>query len=71
MERRFTGQDQSLVVVSHDRAFMESVCTSVLELDAGEVFAHSFGGAGSYARFREARSYQYTTNCLVPRCQST
>ena len=33
----------------------------MLELDAGEVFAHSFGGAGSYARFREARSSWFPT----------
>jgi len=53
MEEHFCGRDMSLVVVTHDRAFMEAVCTSVLEMEAGEVHLHSFGGPGSYARFRE------------------
>jgi hypothetical protein len=56
MEGRFTAPDTSLVVVTHDRAFMEAVCTSVLELDAGEAHLHAFGGPGSYDRFREARA---------------
>ncbi len=53
MEESFCARGMSLVVVTHDRAFMESVCTSVLEMEAGEVHLHSFGGSGSYARFRE------------------
>lgn len=44
------------MVVTHDRAFMESVCTSVLELEAGEVTLHNFGGPGSYDRFRQVRT---------------
>ncbi|EIE27633.1 P-loop containing nucleoside triphosphate hydrolase protein, partial [Coccomyxa subellipsoidea C-169] len=55
MEESFCARGMSLVVVTHDRAFMESVCTSVLEMEAGEVHLHSFGGSGSYARFRELR----------------
>lgn len=53
MEDNFCTRGLSLVVVTHDRAFMEAVCTSVLEMEAGEVHMHSFGGPGSYARFRE------------------
>ncbi|KAK9917578.1 hypothetical protein WJX75_006012 [Coccomyxa subellipsoidea] len=55
MEDNFCTRGLSLVVVTHDRAFMEAVCTSVLEMEAGEVHMHSFGGPGSYARFRELR----------------
>ncbi|CAL8463581.1 g3115 [Coccomyxa elongata] len=55
MEENFCARGMSLVVVTHDRAFMETVCTSVLEMEAGEVHLHSFGGPGSYARFRELR----------------
>ena len=53
LEQYLTSQDISVVVVTHDRAFMESVCTSVLELEAGEVTLHNFGGPGSYDRFRQ------------------
>ena len=53
LEQYLTSQDISVVVVTHDRAFMETVCTSVLELEAGEVTLHNFGGAGSYDRFRQ------------------
>lgn len=53
MEEQFSTRDTSLVVVTHDRAFMEAVCTSVLELENGEAHFHSFGGPGSYERFRQ------------------
>ena len=53
LEEYLTSKDVSAVVVTHDRAFMESVCTSVLELEHGEVHTHNFGGPGSYERFRE------------------
>ncbi len=56
LEQYLTTQDISVVVVTHDRAFMESVCTSVLELEAGEVTLHNFGGPGSYDRFRQVRA---------------
>ncbi|CAL5223735.1 g6295 [Coccomyxa viridis] len=55
LEQYLTTQDISVVVVTHDRAFMESVCTSVLELEAGETTLHNFGGPGSYDRFRQLR----------------
>ena len=55
LEEYLTSKDVSAVVVTHDRAFMESVCTSVLELEHGEVHIHNFGGPGSYERFREVR----------------
>ena len=53
LEQYLTTQDISVVVVTHDRAFMETVCTSVMELEAGEVTLHNFGGPGSYDRFRQ------------------
>ena len=53
LEQYLTTQDISVVVVTHDRAFMEAVCTSVLELESGEVTLHNFGGPGSYDRFRQ------------------
>ena len=56
LEQYLTSRDVSVVVVTHDRTFMESICTSVLELEAGEVTLHNFGGPGSYDRFRQVRT---------------
>ena len=53
MEARLTGSNTTLILVTHDRAFMESVCTGILELDQGTAHLHSFGGPGSYDRFRQ------------------
>ncbi|KAK9833294.1 hypothetical protein WJX81_003890 [Elliptochloris bilobata] len=55
LERKLTARGTTLAMVTHDRAFMEASCTSVLELDCGSAHLHSFGGPGSYARFRQAR----------------
>ena len=64
LEDYLTSKDVSAVVVTHDRAFMESVCTSVLELEHGEVHLHDFGGPGSYERFREVRSqHPFSSDC--------
>ncbi|KAF8071337.1 yfmR [Scenedesmus sp. PABB004] len=49
--------DLAVVMVSHDRAFMEDVCDRLLELDHGGFTAcHEFGGPGSYTRFKAARA---------------
>lgn len=64
MEACFTSPDTALVVVTHDRAFMEAVCTAVLELDAGEAHLYQFGGEGSYARFREVKSCSLPHNII-------
>lgn len=43
----------ALVLVTHDRAFMENCCNRILELDRGKCFMHDFGGPGSYERFKD------------------
>ena len=53
MEERLTGSNTTLILVTHDRVFMEAVCTGILELDQGTAHLHSFGGPGSYDRFRQ------------------
>lgn len=70
MEEHFCGRDMSLVVVTHDRAFMEAVCTSVLEMEAGEVHLHSFGGPGSYARFQEVNALCMHAEIEIVDCRS-
>lgn len=52
-ERRLRAPGSSLVLVTHDRAFLEAVSTAVLELDRDGVHLHPFGGRGCYTRFRE------------------
>ena len=45
----------TLVMVTHDRAFLDAVCTDILELDgSGGFFFHS-GGYGRYLQGREER----------------
>ena len=53
MEERLTGSNTTLILVTHDRVFMEAVCTGILELDQGTAHLHSFGGPGSYNKFRQ------------------
>lgn len=43
----------SLILVTHDRWFMEAVCTRLVELEGGHAHAHAFGGHGSYERYRQ------------------
>lgn len=51
MEQKLTSSNITLILVTHDRVFMEAVCTGVLELDLGVMHTHAFGGPGSYDRF--------------------
>ena len=55
-ERRLRAPGSSLVLVTHDRAFLEAVSTAILELDSDGVHLHPFGGRGCYGRFREVLS---------------
>lgn len=58
MERELKSGSMAVVLVTHDRYFMESVCTRILELDNGKSVMHDFGGPGAYDRFREAREFR-------------
>ena len=62
MEQRLTASNTTLILVTHDRMFMEAVCTGILELDQGTAHLHSFGGEGSYDRFRQV---YYHVLCFV------
>ncbi|MEW5303767.1 MAG: hypothetical protein WDW36_006426 [Sanguina aurantia] len=61
LEKELAGQATALVLVSHDRYFMENVCDRMLELDRGKCFMHPFGGANSYDAFKEAREFRRKT----------
>lgn len=46
----------TLLLVTHDRAFLEDTCLSILELDEGRGFVHRVGGHGGYERYRQRRA---------------
>ncbi|CAG9460031.1 unnamed protein product [Pedinophyceae sp. YPF-701] len=50
------GAATTVVLVTHDRSFMERVCTRVLEIDQGSAYMHEVGGSGSYGKVRELRA---------------
>src|SRR6185369_3246429 len=52
LEDHLAGLDASVVFVSHDRWFLESVATSVMELDRGRARLVR----GSYSHWREERA---------------
>ncbi|KAG1674033.1 hypothetical protein FOA52_000339 [Chlamydomonas sp. UWO 241] len=58
MEKELKYQDMAVVLVTHDRYFMENICDRVLELDNGRCFMHDFGGQGAYDLFKEAREFR-------------
>jgi ABC transport system ATP-binding/permease protein len=51
MSETIRTSDKALLLVTHDRAFMEETCTSILELDDGQGYVHQISGPGSYSRF--------------------
>ena len=53
LEQELSQTATSLVLVTHDRWFMESVCTRLVELDGGTAHLHAFGGQGSYALYKQ------------------
>jgi len=54
LERFLTGRGGGLVVVSHDRAFLEKVVTSVVDIDEATHRAAEFGGG--YDAYLEAKA---------------
>ena len=50
------GAPPAILCVSHDRAFLDGVCTSILELDGG---GGCFRHAGNYAAFVDAREARW------------
>ena len=55
MTETINNAGMTLLLVTHDRAFMEATCTQILELDGTHGYVHRVGGEGSYEMFRERR----------------
>lgn len=52
LEELLTGQRGSLLLVSHDRAFLDAVCTRIVELDRGRLRSYP----GNFAAFEGAKA---------------
>mmetsp|Transcript_6319 Transcript_6319/g.39387 ORF Transcript_6319/g.39387 Transcript_6319/m.39387 type:complete len:696 (-) Transcript_6319:320-2407(-) len=55
LEQKLGTPNLSVMLVTHDRYFMEATCNRILELEGGTAYMHNFGGKGSYERFLDAR----------------
>jgi len=54
LERYLSSKDCTLLLVTHDRYFLNKVCNQVLELHDGEIFKHK----GNYEYYREKRNFR-------------
>ena len=52
LENLLTGHQMSIIMVTHDRYFLDNVSTKILELDRGSLYIHN----GNYAYFLEKKS---------------
>ena len=52
LEQYLSGKDITLLMVTHDRYFLDQVSTAILELDRGKLFRYN----GNYAYFLEKKS---------------
>ena len=52
LEKYLQQQKITLLMVTHDRYFLERVCTNILELEGGNLYHHK----GNYAHFLEKRA---------------
>lgn len=57
VERALAGYPGAVVLISHDRALMDAVCTQVLELDGGKIRVYA-GGFSDYWRQKELEREQ-------------
>jgi ABC transport system ATP-binding/permease protein len=56
LEQRLARGGQSLLVITHDRAFLDRVATRILELDRGQIY----GYAGDYSEFLQRQAERLT-----------
>ncbi len=52
LEKLFTTGSKTLLIVTHDRYFLDQVCNSIIELDNGKSYVHH----GNYANFLEKKA---------------
>jgi len=52
LENYLSSQNTTLLLVTHDRYFLDKICDSILEVDTGKVYKHK----GNYVSFLENKS---------------
>jgi ATP-binding cassette subfamily F protein uup len=52
LEDTLSSSSLTLLVVTHDRYFLDAVCSGILELDQGKLFSYQ----GDYANFLEKKN---------------
>jgi ATP-binding cassette subfamily F protein uup len=52
LEKLLTSGNKTLLLVTHDRYFLDNVCNNIVELDRGKIYNYS----GNYAYFLEKKS---------------
>lgn len=52
LEEFLAGQNLSLMMVTHDRYFLDKVCNEIIEIDQGQIFRYK----GNYANYLEKKS---------------
>jgi ATP-binding cassette subfamily F protein uup len=52
LEERLLSGGYAFILVTHDRWFLDSVCTAILEVDSGQVWRHP----GNYSAFLEGKA---------------
>lgn len=60
LEKLLTTGQKTVITVSHDRYFLDNVCTEIRELDNGKVYIYK----GNYAYFLEKKSEREYNNVL-------
>ncbi len=54
LEEYLAGQNLSLMMVTHDRYFLDKVCNEIIEIDQGQIFRYK----GNYAKYLEKKAEQ-------------
>ena len=54
LEQYLKNSSATIILVTHDRYFLDSVCSAILEMDSGSIFLHP-GSFSSYLERREER----------------
>ena len=61
LEQRLASMGTTLLMVTHDRYFLERVCNQIIELDQGDFYRYS----GSYSDFLEKKQLRYENDLVV------
>lgn len=61
LESYLTTGGKTILMVTHDRYFLDNVCNEIIELENGEVFSYK----GKYAYYLEKKAEQDTINSTV------